>query len=223
MQNWLTQSLGARTRAGKARGMPHSMVVTHSSTSGMVGSLRHHSVRPGDVFCNAVNNHTNIESLYLTRDPGSNDLLPGQSVGGSINPAKAGVAGGHGGLEGVVVGGAVQVVTDVLEVLVPHDGPDGSPPLGHVLAAVLGVRVLGAGLGDQDQGLAHQVLLGGEEVGGGVTSLFTLVTGPVLGRGQGEHGGKADENLVNTDYMSVNTTSERQVVSTFIFFRDNQK
>ena len=188
------------------------MVVTHSSTSGMVGSLRHHSVRPGDVFYNCTNN----DSLYLTRDPGSNGLLPGQGVGGSVNPANAGLAAGHGGLEGVVVGGAVQVVTDVLEVLVPHDGPDGAPPLGHVLAAVLGVRVLGAGLGDQDQDLAHQALLGGEEVGGGVSTLLTLVTGPVLGRGQGEHGGQADENLVNTDYMSVNTTSERQVVSTFI-------
>ena len=212
MQNWLTQSLGARTRAGKARGMPHSMVVTHSSTSGMVGSLRHHSVRPGDVFCN---NYTNIESL--TRDPGSNGLLPGQGVGGSVNPANAGLAAGYGGLEGVVVGGAVQVVTDVLEVLVPHDGPDGAPPLGHVLAAVLGVRVLGAGLGDQDQGLAHQVLLGGEEVGGGVSPLLTLVTGPVLGRGQDEQRGQADENLVNTDYISLNATSERQVVSMSTF------
>ena len=204
---------------GKASGIPHSMVVTHSSASGMVGSVRHHSVSPGDMIC--VTNCTH--SKCLTPDPGGNSLLPGEGVRCPVDPADAGVTAGHGGLHGVVVRRAVQVVTDVLEVLVPHDGPDGSPPLGHVLAAVLGVRVLGACLGYQDQGLAHQVLLGGEEVGGGVTSLFTLVTGPVLGRGQGEHGGKADENLVNTDYMSVNTTSERQVVSTFIFFRDNQK
>ena len=159
--------------------------------------------------------------MCLTPNPADNSLLPGEGVGCPVDPADAGLTAGHGGLHGVVVRGAVQVVTDVLEVLVPHDGPDGAPPLGHVLPAVLGVGVLGAGLGDQDVGLVDDALLGGEEGGGGVSPLLALLTGPVLGRGQSEHGGQADEHLV----ISVNTTSEMQVVSilfTFMVSQENQ-
>ena len=95
----------------------------------------------------------------------------------------------------MVVGGAVQVVTDVLEVLGPHDRPDGTPPVAHVGGAVLGVRVLGADLGDQDEDLSHDIFLRSKELTHGMPPLLALLAGPVLARSEGEHGRQNVEHL----------------------------
>ena len=84
------------TRAGRARGTPHSTVSTHSGTLVTPGELWHIPTRAGQ---HRGHDYRIIDNkLLVTFYPGHDGLLPGQSVSGPVDPGLARAAPGHRGL-----------------------------------------------------------------------------------------------------------------------------